>query len=162
MFSCMLCMCLCPFFQSDRFQSADLYRSKSQTSAQKSPPSVFSPLSSLQKQRPLDREGDLLLAALRQYLSGHLPLHGGGLNPEELEAASSPRLAPFYSNGFESSGPKKETLKSRLLKMGRTQGASVKEPLTSVDGLCCWTLILKIVSLFFYRMVKINATINDA
>lgn len=123
------------FFQSDRFHSgipADFYRSKVQT------PPGFSSLSSLspvQKQRPpADRllatqaEGDLLLAALRQYLSV-------GVSPEEQEDPSS-RLRPFYSNGIENSGLKKETSKSRPLKMGRTQGASVKDPLTSVDGTC--------------------------
>ncbi|XP_023281957.1 receptor-type tyrosine-protein phosphatase N2-like [Seriola lalandi dorsalis] len=134
--------------KSDRFQSgipADFYRSKAQTSAQKSPPSSFSPLSSLQpqqKQRPLanqllaaQSEGDILLGALRQYLSRHLSLHSGGMSPEEPEEheAASPRLTPFYSNGIENSGLKKEASKSRLLKMGRTQGASVKDPLSSVD-----------------------------
>ncbi|XP_071346335.1 receptor-type tyrosine-protein phosphatase N2-like isoform X2 [Trachinotus anak] len=131
--------------KSDRFQSgipADFYRSKAQMSAQKSSPSSFSSLSSLQpqqKQRPLanqllatQTESDLLLGALRQYLSGHLSLHSGGVSPEEHKAASS-RLTPFYSNIIENSGLKKETSKSRLLKMGRTQGASVKDPLTSVD-----------------------------
>lgn len=141
-------ICFSSFFQSDRFQPgvpADFYRSKAQTSAQKSSPSSFSSLSSLQplqKQRPLanqllatQSEGDLLLGALRQYLSGHLSLHSGGVSPEEPQAPSS-RLRPFYSNGIETSGLKKETSKSRLLKMGRTQGASVKDPLTSVDGEC--------------------------
>ncbi|XP_038573213.1 receptor-type tyrosine-protein phosphatase N2-like [Micropterus salmoides] len=131
--------------KSDRFQSgvpADLYRSKAQTSAQRSSPSSFSPLSSflpLQKQRPpgdqllaTQAEGDLLLGALRQYLSEHLSLHRGGVSPEGQEAPSS-RLRPFYNNGIENSGLKKETAKSRLLKLGRTQGASVKDPLTSVD-----------------------------
>lgn len=136
---------LCLFFQSERFP-ADFYLSQAQTSPQKSAPSSFSALSSLQpqqKQRPVAKqllsaqsEGDLLLAALRQYLSGRLSLHAGGLNPEELEAAS-PRLAPFYSSGFESPGLKTDTLKSRLLKMGRTPGASVKDPLSTIDGLCC-------------------------
>lgn len=135
------------FFQSDRFQPgvpADFYRSKAQTSAQRSSPSGFSSLSSFlpaQKQRPpadqlltTQAERDLLLGALRQYLSGHLSLYRGGMNPDEQEAPSS-RLRPFYSNGIENPGLKKETSKSRLLKMGRTQGASVKDPLTSVDGM---------------------------
>lgn len=120
------------FFQSDRFQSgipADFYRSKAQT------PSDFSPLSSLspvQKQRPpadqllaTQAEGELLLAALRQYLSV-------GVSPDQREDPLS-RLRPFYSNGIENSGLKKET---RPLNMGRTQGGSVKDPLSSVDGLC--------------------------
>ncbi|XP_044074998.1 receptor-type tyrosine-protein phosphatase N2-like isoform X2 [Siniperca chuatsi] len=101
----------------------------------------MSPASSLstqsKKQRPpgdqlLPMQGDFLLGALRQYLSGHLSLHRGGVSPEEQEAPSS-HLRPFYSNGIETSGLKIETPKSRLLKMGRTQGASVKDPLTSVD-----------------------------
>lgn len=120
------------FFQSDRFQSgipADFFRSKAQT------PSHFSPLSSLspvQKQRPpanqllaTQAEGELLLAALRQYLSV-------GLSPDQQEDPLS-RLRPFYSSGIENSGLKKET---GPLKMGRTQGGSVKDPLSSVDGMC--------------------------
>ncbi|XP_030607491.1 LOW QUALITY PROTEIN: receptor-type tyrosine-protein phosphatase N2-like [Archocentrus centrarchus] len=125
--------------KSDRFQSgipADFYRSKAQTLAQKSPPSSFSSLSSfqpVQKQRPsanqlltTQAEGDLLLGALRQYLSGHASLHSGGVSPSE-------RLRTFYSNGIQNSGLKKETSKSRLVNMGRTQGALAKDPLTSVD-----------------------------
>ncbi|XP_008289310.1 receptor-type tyrosine-protein phosphatase N2-like [Stegastes partitus] len=131
--------------KSDRFQSgilSDFYRSKAKTLAQKSPPSGFSSVSSLQplqKQRPpadqllaMRAEGDLLLSALRQHLSGHLSLHSGGPSPAQEETLSL-RLRPFYGNGIENSGLKKETSKSRLLKMGRTQGASVKDPLTSVD-----------------------------
>ncbi|XP_028449925.1 receptor-type tyrosine-protein phosphatase N2 isoform X2 [Perca flavescens] len=122
--------------KGDRFPT-DSYRSK----AQKSSPSSFSPLSSLfplQKQRPpadqltKQAEGDLLLGALRQYLSRHLSLYGGGVSPEEQEAPSS-RQRPFYANVIENSGLKKDTSKSRLLKLGRTQAASVKDPLTSVD-----------------------------
>ncbi|XP_042283745.1 receptor-type tyrosine-protein phosphatase N2-like isoform X3 [Thunnus maccoyii] len=121
---------------------ADFYRSKAQTVAQKASPSSFSSLSSfqpLQKQRPpadqllgMQAEGDLLLGALRQYLSGRLSLNGGDVSPEEQQAPSS-RLRPFYSNGIENAGLKKETSKPRLPKTGRTQGASVKEPLTYVD-----------------------------
>ncbi|KAM9349317.1 receptor-type tyrosine-protein phosphatase N2-like [Symphorus nematophorus] len=131
--------------KGDRFQSgspSDFYRSKAQTSPQRSSPSSFSSPSSylpLQKQRPpadqllaTQAEGDLLLAALRQYLSGHVSLHRVGMSPEEQEGPSS-RLRPFYGNGIENSGLKKETSKSRPLKMGRTQGASVKDPLSSVD-----------------------------
>ncbi|XP_028284078.1 receptor-type tyrosine-protein phosphatase N2-like [Parambassis ranga] len=120
--------------KSDRFQSgisADFYRSKTPTSAQKSssPSSFPSP----QKQRPpadqllaARADGDLLLGALRQYLSGRLSLH----SPTEQQAPSQ-RLRPFY--GIDNSGLRKESSKSRLLKLGRTQGASVKEPLSSVD-----------------------------
>lgn len=113
----------------------DFYRSKAQLSSQRSSPSSFSPVSSLQKQRPpppdqllaTQAEGDLLLGALRQYLSGRLSLH-----PSEQEAPS-PRLRPFYNSGKENSGLTKETLRPRPLDFGRTQGASVKDPLTSVD-----------------------------
>ncbi|XP_026230571.1 receptor-type tyrosine-protein phosphatase N2-like isoform X2 [Anabas testudineus] len=131
--------------KSEPFQSGvplDYYRAKAQISAQKTSPSSFSSLSSLQplqKQRPpanqlltTQAEGDLLLGALRQYLSRHVSLHGGRVSPEDHEAPSS-RLRPYYSNGIENSGLKKETSQSRLLKMGRTQGSSVKDPLTSVD-----------------------------
>ncbi|XP_070700752.1 receptor-type tyrosine-protein phosphatase N2-like [Pempheris klunzingeri] len=131
--------------KSDRFQPGiptDFYRSKAQTSPQRSSPSSFASLSSFspqQKQRtPADQllatqtEGDLLLGALRQYLSGRLSPYRGGVSPEKQEAPSS-RLRPFYSNGIETSGLKKETSQSRLLKMGRTQGVSGKDPLTSVD-----------------------------
>ncbi|XP_029971640.1 receptor-type tyrosine-protein phosphatase N2-like [Salarias fasciatus] len=126
--------------KSERFQSgipADFYRSKAQTAPQKSSPSGFSSLSSfqpVQKQRPPDiqllasqADGDLLLAALRQYLSGRLSLHGGGVAPSEQEAPSL-RLRPLYGNGIENPGPK-----SRLLKTGRPQAAPAKEPLSSVD-----------------------------
>ncbi|CAJ1072988.1 receptor-type tyrosine-protein phosphatase N2-like [Xyrichtys novacula] len=117
--------------QSDRFQSVpkDSYVSSSQRLS----PSSFSSVSSrlpLQKQRPppdqllaMQAEGDLLLEALRQYLSGRLSLQREGPNEQE---APSPRLRPFFSNGKENSGPK-------LLETGRTQGASSKDPLTSVD-----------------------------
>lgn len=88
------------------------------------------------KQRPpsgqllaTQAEGDLLLAALRRYLSGHL-----GVSPEEEEDASA-RLRTFYGNGIENTGLKKESSNLRPLKTGRTQGA-VKDPLTSVDGTC--------------------------
>uniref|UniRef100_A0A1A7XMF9 Protein tyrosine phosphatase, receptor type, N polypeptide 2 n=1 Tax=Iconisemion striatum TaxID=60296 RepID=A0A1A7XMF9_9TELE len=77
-------------------------------------------------------DGDLLLGALRRYLAGHLFRHSGGVSPSEQEAPSL-RLRPFYNNGIENPGLKKETSKSRLLKAGRIPGASAKEPLTSVD-----------------------------
>ncbi|XP_041847334.1 receptor-type tyrosine-protein phosphatase N2-like isoform X2 [Melanotaenia boesemani] len=131
--------------KNDRFPSGiftDIYRSKSKPSTEKSSPSSlssFSSFQSLQKQRPPSdqlltpqAEGDLLLSALRQYLSRHLSLHSAGVNPSEQEAPSL-RLRPLYSGGTEKSGLTKESSKSRLLKMGRTQGASAKEPLTSVD-----------------------------
>ncbi|XP_074544444.1 receptor-type tyrosine-protein phosphatase N2-like [Halichoeres trimaculatus] len=128
--------------KSDRFQSIpqDFYRSKAQLqSSQRSSPSSFSPVSSLQQQRPppdqllaMQAEGDLLLGALRQYLSGRLSLHREGVGPGEQEAPL-PRLRPFYSSGKENSGLTKETLRPRPLDFGRTQGALSKDPLTSVD-----------------------------
>ncbi|XP_062259698.1 receptor-type tyrosine-protein phosphatase N2-like [Platichthys flesus] len=131
--------------KSDRFQSgipADAHRPKAQTSAQNSSPSSFYSLSSrqpLEKQRPLvdqrlatQSEGELLLGALRRYLSGRLSLHGGGGGPEEPGAPSS-RPRPSFTGGVENPGLRKETSNPRLLKTGRTQGASVKEPLSPVD-----------------------------
>jgi len=125
-------------FQSDRFQSgipADFYRPKPKISSQK-PPS-----SPLPGQRPpgaqllaTQAEGDLLLGALRRYLSGRLSPHGGRAGPEEPEAPES-RPRPFYS-AAENPGLQKDTAKSRVLKSGRTQGASARDPLTSVDGTC--------------------------
>ncbi|KAM9844971.1 solute carrier organic anion transporter family member 5A1b [Aulostomus maculatus] len=131
--------------KSDRFQPgipADFYRSKAQTAAQKASPSSLSSLSSfppLQRSRPaadqrlaMQADGDLLLSALRQYLSRQLSLHAGVVNPEEQEGPSF-RLRPYYSDGIETPGLKKEALQSRLPKMENTQGSSVKEPLTYVD-----------------------------
>ncbi|MEQ2189083.1 hypothetical protein GOODEAATRI_021585, partial [Goodea atripinnis] len=91
----------------------------------------------LQKQGPLSNQllasqadGDLLLAALKQYVLGHLSLHSGGIKQE----APSPWLRPFYDNGIQNPGLKKETSQSRLVKTGSSPVASAKEPLTSVDG----------------------------
>ncbi|XP_033960060.1 receptor-type tyrosine-protein phosphatase N2-like [Pseudochaenichthys georgianus] len=105
--------------QTDRFQSgvaADYYHSKPQQSSSfsSSSSSSFSPV---QKQQRPPPEGDFLRGALRQYLS----LQSG---------RGDPKLRPFYSNGIENTGLKTEGPKSRLMK---TQGASVKEPLTPVD-----------------------------
>lgn len=152
----------CWFFQSERFPSADFYRSKIQTASQKASPSVFSSLPSfqpLQKQQrpPSDQlvvtqgDGDLLLSALRQYLSRQLSLQGGAVSPEE-QGGPSPRLRPYYSNGIEKSGLKAETLNSRPLKMGKAQGASPAAPLTHVDGTCFHRLLMS--SLIFYAAFK--------
>lgn len=93
----------------------------------------------MQKQVPLSNQllasqadGDLLLAALRHYLSGHLSLHSGGMKQE----APSPWLRPLYNNGIENPGLKKETFPFRPVKTGSSPVASAKEPLTSVDGMC--------------------------
>ena len=158
-------MCAC-ILQSDRFQSgisADIYRSDSISSSQKSPPSSFSSFQLLQKQRPppdqhlaTQADGDLLLGALRQYLSGHLSLPSGVVSPSEQDAPSL-RLRPFYSNGIGNSGLKKESAKSRLLKMGRTQGASAKDPLTTVDGACFLSMMDLITERFFVLLFVVES-----
>ncbi|PWA30112.1 hypothetical protein CCH79_00009765, partial [Gambusia affinis] len=98
--------------------------------------SLIKPGKPLQKQKPLSSQllasqadGDLLLAALRRFLSGRLSLHGARMKQE----AASPRLRPFYNSGVENPGFKKETSQSRLVKTGSSPAASAKEPLTSVD-----------------------------
>ncbi|XP_056149252.1 receptor-type tyrosine-protein phosphatase N2-like [Lampris incognitus] len=104
-----------------------------------SPASVKTPSKPSRQGRPLatnllstEAKGDLLMAALRQYLSGQLSLQGEVGNPRNQEAPS-PHLRPFFSNGVESSGLKKETSNDQLLKTGGGQGSTVKDPLTSVD-----------------------------
>ncbi|KAF3857852.1 hypothetical protein F7725_011053 [Dissostichus mawsoni] len=110
--------------KTDRFQSgvaADYYRSKPQKSSSfSSSSSSSSSFSPVQKQQRPPPDGDFLRGALRQYLS----LQSG---------RGDPKLRPFYSNGIENTGLKTEGPKSRLMKLGKTQGASVKEPLTPVD-----------------------------
>lgn len=107
-------------FQPDRLDS---HRPRTQT------PSSFSALPSfppLQKQSPASRQlqamradGELLLAALRRYLSmAEPPSH----------------LRPVFNNRMETSGPKKESSKSRPGLTATAQLGSIKEPLTSVDG----------------------------
>ncbi|XP_014902379.1 receptor-type tyrosine-protein phosphatase N2 [Poecilia latipinna] len=98
--------------------------------------SLSKPGKPLQKQKPLSSQllasqadGDLLLAALRRFLSGRLSLHGAGMKQE----AASPRLRPFYNSAVENPGFKKEMAQSRLVKTGSSPAASAKEPLTSVD-----------------------------
>ncbi|MEQ2206097.1 hypothetical protein XENOCAPTIV_022910, partial [Xenoophorus captivus] len=76
-------------------------------------------------------DGDLLLAALKQYVLGHLSLHSGGIKQE----APSLWLRPFYDNGIENPGLKKETSQSRPVKTGSSPVASAKEPLTSLSSL---------------------------
>ncbi|XP_054878325.1 receptor-type tyrosine-protein phosphatase N2-like isoform X1 [Poeciliopsis prolifica] len=98
--------------------------------------SLSKPGKPLQKQKLLSSQllasqadGDLLLEALRRFLSGRLSLHSARMKQE----AASPRLRPFYNSGVESPGFKKETSQSRLVKSGSSPVASAKEPLTSVD-----------------------------
>ncbi|KAM4556086.1 receptor-type tyrosine-protein phosphatase N2-like [Fundulus diaphanus] len=94
------------------------------------------PAKPVQKQGPLSNQllssqadRDLLLAALRQYLSRHRSRLSGGMKQE----APAPRLRHFYDNGIGNPALKKETLQSRPLKTASSPGASAKEPLTSVD-----------------------------
>lgn len=109
-------------FQSDRF---DFHRSKTQTPSGFSARPSFPPL---QRQRPVSEQllamqadGQLLLASLRRYLS-------------MAEPAAEQQLRPFYSNGAEPSGPKKEASNPRPVMTSKAPGGSMKEPLTSVDG----------------------------
>lgn len=113
-------------FQTGRF---DPPRSRSQT------PSSFSALPSfppLQKQSPVSHQlhamqadGELLLAALRRYLSMAKP-------PEQQEPPS--HLRPPFNSRMETSGPRKESSKSRAVLAATAQVGSIKDPLTSVDG----------------------------
>lgn len=66
-------------------------------------------------------DGELLLAALRRYLS----------MAEQQGPLSHPR--GFYNDGMESSGPRKQT-NSRPGLTAKTQVGTMKDPLTSVDG----------------------------
>lgn len=73
----------------------------------------------------LQADGQLLLAALRRYLST--------VKPAEQQKPPS-HLRPWYNDGMEPSGPKKETFKSRPVMTAKTQAGSIQGPLTSVDG----------------------------
>ncbi|XP_056913826.1 receptor-type tyrosine-protein phosphatase N2-like isoform X2 [Takifugu flavidus] len=103
----------------------DSRRSRTQT------PSSFSALPSfppLQKQSPVSHQlhamqadGQLLLAALRRYLS----------MGEQQEPPS--HLRPLFNNRMETSGPREESSKSRPVLTAKAQVGSIKDPLTSVD-----------------------------
>lgn len=105
--------------KSDRFQSG-LLRPQVQPSVQKSSSSSLFQL--LPQRPPSNRlvlsqfDGDLLLNALRKYISGRVSQSGGEREP------TPSRLRPLYSSGMEAPGSR--------LNGGRT---SVKEPLTSID-----------------------------
>ncbi|KAM8849683.1 solute carrier organic anion transporter family member 5A1b isoform 2-T2 [Spinachia spinachia] len=124
--------------KSERFQSgapADPFRPRTPTSPQESPPSGFSSLPSFlprQEQTPRGQQavGDLLLGALRRYLAGRASLRAGGAIPEQQGPATRPR--PSHG-GAQAPGLDVDTSRSRLQKSGRTQGAPVGGPLTSVD-----------------------------
>lgn len=77
----------------------------------------------------MQADGDLLLAALRRYVSMVMPA-------EQPEPPS--RLRPVYSNRMETSGPKKQTPNSRPVLTAKTEAGMMRDPLTSVDG--GWTL----------------------
>lgn len=92
-------------FQTDRLDS---HRPRTQTQ---------SPAS--HQLQAVRADGELLLAALRRYLSmGERPSH----------------LRPVFNNRMETSGPKKESSKSRPGLTATAQVGSIKDPLTSVDG----------------------------
>lgn len=54
------------------------------------------------------------------------------------QPGSPSRLRPVYSNGMETSGPKKQTPNSRPVLTAKTEAGTRRDPLTSVDG--GWTL----------------------
>ncbi|XP_067109030.1 receptor-type tyrosine-protein phosphatase N2-like [Osmerus mordax] len=128
--------------KSDRFHSnipSDYYRSKSQN--QQSLSSNFHPLSSFQPPyqerppaaKPAGQAGTLLMAALRQYLSGRMPSQTGGLS-STAQAGASSRLRPYYSNGLESSRPKESSkVDTLLLKAGGSRAPPAKDPLSPID-----------------------------
>ncbi|CAB1317573.1 unnamed protein product, partial [Coregonus sp. 'balchen'] len=83
--------------------------------------------------------GDLLVAALRHYLSGQVPSQTGGAT--NGPALPSPRLRPSYSNRIDSAGPK-ETSQSHTPNLDRllllqtaeaSQPSAPKDPLSTVD-----------------------------
>lgn len=73
----------------------------------------------------MQADGQLLLAALRHYLSM-------GTAAEQREPLA--HLRPVYNNGMEASGPKKETSNSRPELTAKTQAGAMQDLLTSVDG----------------------------
>lgn len=86
----------------------------------------------------MQADGELLLAALRRYLSMAKP-------PEQQEPPS--HLRPLFNNRMETSGPKKESSKSRPVMTAKAQVGSIKDPLTSVDGgftVCFWEIQLQL------------------
>ncbi|CDQ99352.1 unnamed protein product [Oncorhynchus mykiss] len=134
-----LIMCLFIILQSDRYPSgvsSDYYWPKSQGEAN------FSPLTSFQppyQDRSSAGDGDLLVAALRHYLSGQVPSQTGVSTKGPV--LPSFRLRPSYSNSIDSTGPK-ETSQSqtpnldRLLLLqtaGASQLSAPKDPLSTVD-----------------------------
>lgn len=73
----------------------------------------------------MQAEGELLLAALRRYLSMAKPA-------EQQEPPA--HLRPPFNNRMETPGPKKESSKSRPVMPAKAPVGSIRDPLTSVDG----------------------------
>ncbi|XP_042163775.1 receptor-type tyrosine-protein phosphatase N2 [Oncorhynchus tshawytscha] len=125
--------------KSDRYPSgvsSDYYWPKSQGEAN------FSPLTSFQppyQDRSSAGDGDLLVAALRHYLSGQVPSQTGVSTKGPV--LPSLRLRPSYSNSIDSTGPKKTSQSQtpnldRLLLLqtaGASQLSAPKDPLSTVD-----------------------------
>lgn len=73
--------------------------------------------------RATQADGELLLAALRRYLSVVTPA-------EQQES----HLRALYSNRMGTSGPRKETSDSRPVLTTKTQAGTIKDLLTSGAG----------------------------
>lgn len=134
-------------FQTDRF---DFRRPKTQTPSSFStlpsfPPRQKSPVSD--RLRAMQADGELLLAALRRYLSVAKPA-------EQQEPPS--HLRPLYNNRMETSGPKKESSKSRPVMTAKTQVGSIKDPLTSVDGMLVQRLRLPVIVLVLLFVTRLG------
>ncbi|XP_045080751.1 receptor-type tyrosine-protein phosphatase N2 [Coregonus clupeaformis] len=125
--------------KSDRYPSgvsSDYYWPKSQGEGNFSPLMSFKPP---YQDRSSVGGGDLLVAALRHYLSGQVPSQTGGAT--NGPALPSPRLRPSYSNRIDSAGPK-ETSQSHTPNLDRllllqtaeaSQPSAPKDPLSTVD-----------------------------
>eukprot|EP00063_Salmo_salar_P020146 XP_013994981.1 PREDICTED: receptor-type tyrosine-protein phosphatase N2-like isoform X1 [Salmo salar] len=125
--------------KSDHYQSgvfSDYYRPKSQGEGHFSPLSFFQPP---YQDRHSAGDGDLLVAALKHYLSGQGPTQTEGA--PKVPTLPSPLLHPSYSNSIDSVGPKENSqsqtpnLDRRLLLQtaGASQPSGPKEPFSPVD-----------------------------
>ncbi|XP_052332963.1 receptor-type tyrosine-protein phosphatase N2-like isoform X2 [Oncorhynchus keta] len=124
--------------KSDLYQSgvfSDYYRPKSQGEGHFPPLSLFQPP---YQDRHSAGDGDLLVAALRHYLSAQGPPQTGG--GPKVPTLPSP-LRPSYSNSIDSAGPKENSQSQtpnvdRLLLIqtaGASQPSSPKEPFSPMD-----------------------------
>uniref|UniRef100_A0AAZ3RN53 Receptor-type tyrosine-protein phosphatase N2-like n=1 Tax=Oncorhynchus tshawytscha TaxID=74940 RepID=A0AAZ3RN53_ONCTS len=124
--------------KSDLYQSgvfSDYYRPKSQGEGHFSPLSLFQPP---YQDRHSAGDGDLLVAALRHYLSAQGPPQTGGA--PKVPTLPSP-LRPSYSNSIDSAGPKENSQSQtpnldRLLLLqtaGASQPSSPKDPFSPMD-----------------------------